>query len=240
VRIEGVDALVDETQLPGRQGRLALAMLVHGRAHPLSRDELADQLWPDQVPAKWERGLSAVISKLRSALSAAGLDGEVISNAFGCYQLQLPGDAWVDVEAAEAAVHEAEAGVAAGHVSAAYGPAHVALYITERPFLPGESAEWATARQGLWRALRVRALDVAAAVCAANDEIDVAVRHAEQAVAIEPLREAGWRRLMTVHAGSGDRASAVRAFERCRRTLADELGIHPSPETEACYAALLR
>jgi len=77
-------------------------------------------------------------------------------------------------------------------------------------------------------------------VCAANREIAVAINHAEQAVSIDPLREAGWRRLMAVHADDGDRASALRANERCRKTLAEELGIGPSPETQARYTALLR
>ncbi len=45
---------------------------------------------------------------------------------------------------------------------------------------------------------------------------------------------------MAVHADDGDRASALRANERCRKTLAEELGIGPSPETQARYTALLR
>jgi DNA-binding SARP family transcriptional activator len=235
----GTSSTVDESVLAGRQGRLAFAMLACQRAHPMSRDALADQLWPGQLPAKWERALRAIVSKLRSGLATAGLAGEVIHHAFACYQLQLPADAWVDVEAAEVALHEAETAVAAGDITAAYGPAHVALYITERPFLPGETAEWAAARQAQWRAMRVRALDVAAVTCAANKELDVALRHAEQAVATDPLRETGWRRLMALHADNGDRANALRVYERCRQALADELGVYPSPETQARYTELL-
>jgi DNA-binding SARP family transcriptional activator len=239
IRIEGASTLVDESSLPGRQGRLALAMLVCERTHPLSRDVIADDLWRGRLPAKWERALSAVISKVRSMFSQVGLGGDPIHNAFGCYQLELPAGTWVDVEAAEQELHRAEASIEIGDMIAAYKPAHVALYITERPFLPGEDAEWATIRQGEWRALRVRALDASAVVCAANGEMPVAVRHAEQAVTIDPLREAGWRRLMTLHAQDGDRASALRVYERCRKTLAEELGVPPSPETETRYTELL-
>jgi DNA-binding SARP family transcriptional activator len=240
MNIEGDTTLVDESHLPGRQGRLALAMLVCERAHPLSRDAFADQLWPGQLPARWDRALSAVLSKLRSAFARAGMAGDPIHNAFGCYQLELPAHTWVDVEVVESELHAAEASIGAGDLRSAYAPAHVALYITERPFLPGEDAEWAMVRQREWRALRVRALDAAVVVCAANREIAVAIRHAEQAVSIDPLREAGWRRLMAVHADDGDRASALRAYERCRKTLAEELGIDPSSETAARYTALLR
>lgn len=48
------------------------------------------------------------------------------------------------------------------------------------------------------------------------------------------------RRLIAVHAVDRDRASALRAYERCRKTLAEGLGIGPSPETEARYTELLR
>jgi DNA-binding SARP family transcriptional activator len=35
--------------------------------------------------------------------------------------------------------------------------------------------------------------------------------------------------------GRGNRAAALRAYERCRVILADELGVTPSPQTEAAY-----
>ena len=44
---------------------------------------------------------------------------------------------------------------------------------------------------------------------------------------------------MEAHAAAGNRAEALRVYERCRRLLADELGAYPSPETEAVYRALL-
>ena len=62
---------------------------------------------------------------------------------------------------------------------------------------------------------------------------------AEQAIALEPFRETGYRRLMEAHVASGNRAEALRVYERCRRLLADELGTYPSPETESLYRVLL-
>jgi DNA-binding SARP family transcriptional activator len=63
---------------------------------------------------------------------------------------------------------------------------------------------------------------------------------AEQAVALEPYRESGYRRLMLLHHRAGDRAEALRVYERCRRLLAEELGTAPSPETEALLAEVGR
>ena len=44
---------------------------------------------------------------------------------------------------------------------------------------------------------------------------------------------------MEAHAAAGNRAEALRVYERCRRLLAEELGAYPSPETESIYRGLL-
>ena len=48
---------------------------------------------------------------------------------------------------------------------------------------------------------------------------------------LDPLREPAHRQLMCLLAGAGQRSAALAQFEICRRILADELGIAPSPET---------
>jgi basic membrane lipoprotein Med (substrate-binding protein (PBP1-ABC) superfamily) len=44
---------------------------------------------------------------------------------------------------------------------------------------------------------------------------------------------------MEAHVAAGNRADALRVYERCRRLLAEELGAYPSPETESIYRNLL-
>jgi DNA-binding SARP family transcriptional activator len=38
----------------------------------------------------------------------------------------------------------------------------------------------------------------------------------------------------------GNRAEALRVYECCRNLLSDELGVPPSPQTEAVYLDILR
>ena len=54
--------------LPGRQGQLLLAYLVHHRTRACPRYELEDVLWPKDVPASSDSALSSLLSKLRRAL----------------------------------------------------------------------------------------------------------------------------------------------------------------------------
>jgi SARP family transcriptional regulator, regulator of embCAB operon len=57
VSIEGGRRRVEERQLPGRQGRLLFAYLLCERERPVPRDEPADVIWGDALPATWEKAL---------------------------------------------------------------------------------------------------------------------------------------------------------------------------------------
>ena len=43
---------------------------------------------------------------------------------------------------------------------------------------------------------------------------------------------------MQALAGGGNRAEALRAYARCKKLLADELGVGPAPETAAIVKSL--
>jgi DNA-binding SARP family transcriptional activator len=229
--------LIREDRLPRRQGRLAFAYLVSERSRPVPRDEMAELLWPGSLPRAWAVALSALVSKLRALLAEAGLGREVIARPSGCYQLGLPAGSWVDTEAALLSVHEAEGALLAGRPERAYGPAAVAAAILRRPFLPGLDNPWIDDRRVALRAALLRSLDCLAEIHTWTGEHALALRVAEEAVRMEPYREQGYQRLMRVHLGAGNRAEALRAYERCRRLLADELGTLPAAETGAVLAS---
>src|SRR5436309_2033165 len=104
VQVEHGQTLLREAGLVGRQGRLVFVYLALERERAVDGAELAELLWPERLPPSSAMALSAIISKLRSALGRLGLSRtQVIASAFGCYQLRLPADAWVDVEEAASA-----------------------------------------------------------------------------------------------------------------------------------------
>jgi DNA-binding SARP family transcriptional activator len=238
--LETPDRTIDEKDFVGRQGRSAFAYLTLARSRPVSRSELAEALWSDNPPPAYEAALSAIISKLRAVLVAAGFDASVLGNLSGCYELRLPSSAWVDVEAAADAIHEAEAALRAGNPGAAYGPSAIAHHIARRPFLAGDDSRWANARRGKLRAIHVRALECRARVYLWNHEHALAVEAAREVIELEPFRETAHQLLMRAHGASGNVAEALHAYERCRKLIAEELGADPSPETKALHLALLQ
>ena len=226
---------------PGPQGRATFAFLVGHRGTPVTRDSLAEALWPPGPPPSWDASLSSIVSRLRALLAGAGLDTSTsIEAGGGCYELFLPRGTWIDHEVATDAIHEAETALKRADPAAAYGPSAVAHHIARRPFVPGEEGHWFERRREKLAAILVRALECRARVYLWNEEHPLAVEAARDAVALRPFRESGYRLLMRAHAAAGNAAEALRVYEDCRALMSQELGVTPSPETKAVRSELLR
>jgi DNA-binding SARP family transcriptional activator/streptogramin lyase len=238
--VEANGTRLDEQRFPGRQGRILFAYLAAQNGRPVPRDELAEMLWGDELPATWEKALRVLMTKLRALLSECGIDGtSALTSAFGCYQLTLPAGAWIDVHAAANALERAETALVAGDNDYARAQASTAAELARRVFLPGEDGPWVEDRRRDLRDILVRALECLRDAALANEQFGDAVRYAAEITELEPFRESSYRALMQAHAAAGDPAEALRVYERCRRFLADELGAYPSPESEAVYRELL-
>jgi peptide/nickel transport system substrate-binding protein len=238
VTLEVDGAAVEERGFAGRQGRLLFAYLVSEAGRPVPRDEIAEVLWGGDQPATWDKALTVLASKVRGVLAGLGVDG-ALTGAFGCYRLELPPGTWVDVVVAAEATEKAEAALRNDEPARAKAEAARAEPLLRETFLPGENGDWVEARRRGLADLRVRAIAVLADASLQLDDSASAVVWAEQAVALDPFRESAYRRLIEAHAAAGDRAEALRVYDRYRRLVAEELGAYPSPETEALYRTLL-
>lgn len=242
ISLELGDRLVTETAVPGRQGRLAFVFLAAHRGRPIGRDELAEVIWRDDPPREMEAALSALLSKLRALLRAAGWPSETagIEVCSGAIRMRLPSDTWVDIEAAGNAIDEAEGALRAGEPAKAWGFANVAVSIGRRPLLPRHDAPWIEARRNMLRSVLTRGLECLATVSGSIGDEALAVQYVNDVLEVEPFRESAYRHLMRLHAALGNRAEALRVFHRCRDLFREELGATPSPQTEAVFLDILR
>jgi len=214
---------------------------VADRRTALPTEDIAHILWNGAPPRAWGTALRAIISKLRALWTETGLgDAVAIQSAFGCYQMRLPADAWIDLEAAAGAVHHAETELRAGNLAAANGSALVAAAISRRPFLAGDDGDWVQQQRARLHEIRVRALSCRAEVEIAKGDPALAVGDANLVIELEPFREAAYVLLMRAHAAAGSRAEALRTYERLRKLMAEQLGASPSPISEAAYLEILR
>lgn len=66
-----------------------------------------------------------------------------------------------------------------------------------------------------------------------------ALRYAERLTALDRTREPACRLAMQAYHTLGERSMALRAYERCRRAMTDELGVEPGRETRELYGRIL-
>jgi DNA-binding SARP family transcriptional activator len=221
--------------------RVVLAALVIERSTGLSRDALAGIVWPDELPATWASALRTHVSRARTALTrAGGLSGEVVTRAGDGYQLALPPevDLVVDVERARSLVEQAHR-ARPGDPAAAARLASTAAELVAQPFLRDHGGAWVEEVRDRLDGLVTDALVLRSDALAEAGDGRAAVAAAEAALQRAPQREAAHRALMASHVAAGDRAAALHAYQRLRRTLADAHGVDPSPETERVYLGLL-
>jgi DNA-binding SARP family transcriptional activator len=215
---------------------MLFAYLAMHRGRGATPGELTEALWPYDVPEGAEVTLRAVASRLRRVLGGKVLEGR------GTLQLVLPDRAWIDFEAADAAIHRAESAVERSRWLEAWAPSHIALNVSRRTLLPGLEAPWIDHRRQHLDDIRVRALQcwTAAGLGIGGPELADAEAAARKLVEEAPLRETGYLMLMRVLDARGNPAEAVRIYEQLRQRLQDELGITPGPAARGLHNRILQ
>jgi len=222
--LEVLDNGGQPVELRGNKLRTLLAALLLSAGQPVSADRLADLLWGESPPSGAVNALQAQISKLRRLLVDAPLEGRD-----GGYALAIdPGQ--ID---SEQFTRLAEAGhdhlIAGRHVDAA-GVLREALVLWRGPaFADFAFDDFAQAARMRLEEMRLTATE---------DRIDAdlqAGRHEAVAAELEglvhehPLRERMWGQLMVALYRCDRQSDSLRAFQRAREMLADELGLEPGP-----------
>ncbi|WP_103500835.1 MULTISPECIES: bacterial transcriptional activator domain-containing protein [unclassified Streptomyces] len=240
VSIEGDGA--PPRPLSSAQTQIAFARLTLERGSGTSRHQLADTIWPDGLPDTWASALRSVVSRVRTFLAPVGRgpDGSPLVAQGGRYQLYLPEATSVDVEVAESAAVRAASAYAEGAHATAQRLATSAVSLLRGSFLSAHEGDWVRSVREYLDELHLSALETASLSSSALRDEHHALRYAEEAVRRAPFRESAYRCQMTAHRLAGNRAEALRTYQRLREVLAEELGIDPGPESEAAYLELLR
>jgi len=230
-----IDGTRIEDTLPGRRGRVLFAYLVLNRGRPVSRSALLVAGWGEDAPVEARNALTVLLSKLRHGLGPDHVVGRT------GIELMLPRATFVDVEAALEGAHRAESCIAEGRWAQAWGPAGIAYHVGTRPFLTGLEAPWIDQWRRRLDEVRLRGLEcfAAASLGLGGPALAQAEERARMMTELAPYRESGHRILMEALERRGNVAEALRAYERLRVLLREELGIAPSPTLQAVHQRLL-
>src|SRR5579884_713462 len=197
-----------------RRARALLAWVaLDRRMH--SRSALASRFWPDVLDESARTSLRSALSALRKAL---GPDSDRYLIA-GRDEVGLAGDSlvWTDIGEFELCMAE--------------GRLEEALALSHGELIAGLDDDWVYERRDQHRDRVADLLAQLAVEAEGRGDLQKAVEYTRQQVSLDPLAEEPQRDLMRRLAEGGDRAGAIRAFERLSRRLREELRIAPSQPT---------
>lgn len=217
--------------VPRRQTRALLYRLA-AEPRPIARSELGFLFWPDEGEAIARRNLTRLLVLLRNALPVPDLlvvDGDSIAlertRVYTDVARFIELLKTIDPLSRRAALREA-------------------ADLVRGPFLDGFSLSgapeyeiWIDGERALFERRWFGVLSVLIEAHTAAGEYAVAIACAHRYLTADDLAEDIHRRLITLYGMSGDRAAALRQFERCTLVLERELGVAPMPETRAAYEA---
>ena len=231
------DVELSSKDLGGVKPKQVLEVLLLARGHPVSKERLADHLWGDALPQNVSATLETYISVLRRRLEVLGLRGrDIVLTEPGAYR--VPADrVELDLDEFDHLIKMASTDGgrrAREHLACA-------LDLVRGDVLEDEPyASWTDAVRDTYRQRHVDALTLAAEAAVRDDDAAFAMEAGGRALAADPANERACRAYMIGAYLGGSQDSALRAFDRCRRILADEYGVQPLDATLRLRADICR
>ena len=229
-------------ELGPRLQRQLLAILLSEHGRTIAVDRLIDLLWAEEPPSAAIASLQAYVSQLRRILEPdrpPRAPAQVLVTADPGYSLQVDPE-HIDARRFERLAREGRAALDEGRPDRADELLGSALGLWRGAALAEfEHEVWAVPMVARLDETRDNALEDRIDSWLALGRHAAAASELEEMVQERPLRERRWAQLVLAHYRAGRQADALRAYQRCRTVLADELGIEPSPALRRLEAAVL-
>ena len=228
--------------LAGRKQRAVFALLALQVNHPVALDRLVHEVWRDEPPAQSTLALQSYISRLRRTIADAHPDDEaaprILTRPPG-WVLVMPGEQVDAVRFTELAregsalLDDGQTAAGAARLTEALGlwAGEALSDLDDMPFAAGEKARLDDARLEVTESLMWAELDLGRPASVATTARATVTRH--------PYRERAWCALMLALYRLGRQAEALETARELRETLAEGLGLDPSPEARLLQEQIL-
>ena len=226
---------------PKQRGVLAILLLHANRVVPV--EQLADDLYGEDVPATAIAQVRDHVSQLRKLLEpgrAPGTHGALLETRAPGYLVRLDPEQ-LDALRFERHLEEATRALKRGEAELASTELRHALDLWRGPPLADFAYEtFAQPAIGRLEELRLTALEQRIEADLTLGLDGALVGELEELVAAHPLREQLRAQLMLALYRAGRQAEALDVYHAARRKLSDELGIEPAPALRELAAKMLR
>ncbi len=211
-------------------------LLLH-RDHSLPRETLASLLWPDTTTIQSKKNLRQTLWQLQSALGPQNerFNDRILFVEPDWVQLNSGADIWLDVAVFEQAYNlvQKTPGQDLNGSQAQLLQDIVQLY--QAPLLEGWYQDWCLLERERLQSIYLAMLDKLMSHCEVHRDYETSLLYGMRIMCYDRARERTHRRMMRQYYLLGDRAEALRQYERCAAALEEELGVSPSKSTTAIY-----
>jgi DNA-binding SARP family transcriptional activator/predicted ATPase/Tfp pilus assembly protein PilF len=233
------------TEFRSDKTRALLAYLAVNKNRPFRREILATLLWSDWPEEEARRNLRQTLYRLRQMLDklAAPLGSDLLITTRQTVQINgalISLDTHKFYKLLESSDNHHHVDLASCNVCIQQLESAAALY--QGDFLEGYSLkdavpfdEWLDFERNQLRDHYLDLLGRLAQLFEPSGTFEKANRYANLQVNLAPWRESGHRQLMRLYMLQDRRSDALSQYERCIAALEAELGVDPSPETNALY-----
>lgn len=213
--------------LPGARTQELLAAITVESNASVRRGRLIERIWPEISSQNGRKALNTELWRLRKAIKHAGGAPEdwIKSTADS---LMLRTDRGVDVD-----LLKFRREVSQGNDEPQHLVSVANLYKGE--FAEGLTSNWVLEERLVIRQSFLRLLHKVINSLRQVNRLADALVFAERLCREEPFDEDAHRSLLLVQIQRGDRSAAVRHYQEFEHYLQDELGVSPSPKTQALY-----
>lgn len=233
------DQPIDEW--PNCKGRSIFKYMAIRRGQPVPREVLMAVFWPEADQDAARNNLNVAIHGLRKALARATSEFPFVLFRQGCYSFNSLLRIWVDAEAFERDIEQAqeadrlgETVNAVAHYRQAQATYHSALLVDDR------YEDWLIPkRQSLQTSYR-HVLSRLATHYLSQDDFEACAGTTRKMIEVDNCDEEAHRQLMRCYSRLGHTQLALRQYHFCVDALARELSTIPSPHTVALFHQLRR
>lgn len=215
--VETASGPLGESSFGGRKPRSLLQYLVLARNVPVSKESLAEVLWPENPPKAVAATLESYVSGLRKRLFVdKDAARRALSTSAGGYRFSTD-EVAVDLEEFDALIRKAENTASLRH---SLGHRIEAASIARGELLEGElNAPWVDDDRRHYQARVLKNLLVLGECQLTLGEFEGAIASAETALRVQPYAEEAVRIQMLAHYAMGHENCARQVFEACRARL---------------------
>jgi DNA-binding SARP family transcriptional activator len=217
------------------QELFSFLLLHRGKAH--SREFLSTLLWGDSPAAQAKKGLRQALWQLQSLLEPydEASQSKIVIADHEWVELDSRADLWLDVALLDAATASTQGVSGAAMSDEVARQIQLAVDQYRGDLLESCYHDWCLYERERLQSNYLALLEKLMSYCEARSSYEEGIEYGSRILRYDRAREATHYRLMSLYLHAGNRAAALRQYQRCAAILHEELGCAPSRRTSELY-----